>query len=418
MRNEKGQVIIIILGAMILFLIFIPALVYYVQQEAKWTEKQRMTSAAFHLAEAGIDRGYWKLKEKSEYWDQLSQGKPISNYNFDLAYEDVPSTGSPLGKYTIQITTHPTNKKWRIIRAIGLDASTREKRAIELILERQGADSSLYSENTISLSGNAVVHWGPMRSEQNITATADYFPRKISKQQVVGRPLNPNPDPDEEYWHYYTGTLGSTGINDSSYTARAFEQPYCTHVNTDTYNYYTHEATQRLQGMECNHQRVWYYTSNLSIRGGTYIYGTLIVRGNLDFTGTSSAGSYTITPPQQAWEEYKKIDTVAANEYYADAGGGPPSTISSSFQFGATGNPDKKDATKDNVTIRGFVYVGGNLSVNGNVIIHGAIIVKGTVSGSGNLTIFYDDNLGVEMTDAPIVRKSWKEVILDWPTGF
>jgi Tfp pilus assembly protein PilX len=78
--NRKGQTLIVVLGILVIFMIFIPAIVYMTRQEALWTVKQKRTTAAFHAAEAGIDRAMWKLRENSTNWESVMAGGHFYGY--------------------------------------------------------------------------------------------------------------------------------------------------------------------------------------------------------------------------------------------------------------------------------------------------------------------------------------------------
>ena len=101
-KKAPGQILVIVLLGLVVLTILVPALVYYVQNEAKWTIKERKKTTAFHLAEAGIDRGIWKVKESTSTFTLASTGVAINGYKFDNEYSDING-----GLYRITFSSGP-----------------------------------------------------------------------------------------------------------------------------------------------------------------------------------------------------------------------------------------------------------------------------------------------------------------------
>ena len=82
--SRRGQMAItMVISVLLLLLIAIPMMDTYVKNEAKWTVKERKSTLAFHLAEAGLDRAVWRLNEKSTNWDDAALGTVFTGYNND-----------------------------------------------------------------------------------------------------------------------------------------------------------------------------------------------------------------------------------------------------------------------------------------------------------------------------------------------
>jgi len=419
MKNEKGQVVIIILGVMILFLIFIPALVYYVQQEAKWTEKQRMTNIAFHLAEAGLDRGYWKLVERSENWDTIINGGNILGYDGNTTYRDIPSTSTPLGEYKISITSYTANEV--LIRAWGRDASNREVRCIEAIFTRTPKEASMHVGGELEYKPNLEVHWGPVVCYTEIDQSpSDYWPRKYSRGKIEGRecdPGLPNPDTDNlEYWAYDDSLgipaevdLSTSGtyalLAKSSVVPSVRKKTGVTAATSDPpgSGYFTESVRFRKPGADGGDYSFTSSTSVIFVNGsaileaGTWLnVRALIVTGDVDFNAKST--NYTTVIPVGASEEYKHPNATAT--WATFPGEGQPYTVTGCGMVG-------------------FLYVGGNLKTGaGGAKMVGAINVKGETS-INTFTVYYSTTIAsqIRYSWVPIRRKSWKEVKLDWTGG-
>ncbi|MFH1282111.1 MAG: hypothetical protein ABII27_00420 [bacterium] len=408
---QKGNVMLISMIFLITFLITIPYLVRLSQQESKQTVKQQQTTTAFQLAEAGLDRGFWKLSESSAIWDTLETDR-ITYYNYDKIYSDVKG-----GEYTIEMASHPTISKYRIITAAGRDNSTKEVRKIEAIYEKQELDACIYCgpNQGILVKGNVEVNWGPIKSLSPITlqgaAATNQFPRKYSASSIDPWDLSPaSPNTNNLHWWSYYNVPPRPEID--------FEIIKASAQANGTY----YAGNRNVNNWSDSRNLYWYHEQNLSIGGGgNYIIGKIFVMGNFTMTGSGN-GSYTIANlPATAADEYQAIDTSATSEFYGDAGGGPPSSLKVNFQFGAGGNPDKRDAVKDGVSIRGLLYCGGQFNVSGNATIHGALVVDGNsstnISPGGSAIVFYDDTAydGLPTSTSLPVRVSWRELSKTWP---
>ncbi|MEW5694149.1 MAG: hypothetical protein AB1765_12750, partial [Candidatus Hydrogenedentota bacterium] len=84
---NKGQMaIMLVLTSLLFILIMIPVIETYVKNEAKWSVAERKKTTAFHLAEAGIDRAMWQLREDSANYDRILLGQALTGYNNDKNY--------------------------------------------------------------------------------------------------------------------------------------------------------------------------------------------------------------------------------------------------------------------------------------------------------------------------------------------
>ena len=104
---RRGQMALtMVLSVLLLLLIAIPMMDTYVKNEAKWSVKERKSTLAFHLAEAGLDRGYWKLIERSTNWGLITTSGTISGYANDKIYTDIQG-----GSYKITLQPEQAAKR-------------------------------------------------------------------------------------------------------------------------------------------------------------------------------------------------------------------------------------------------------------------------------------------------------------------
>src|SRR4051812_37036639 len=99
-RGRRGQVLAGVVVIVAVLLIMVPAMVYWVQQDGRASVKDRKTTAAFSLTEAGVDRAYWKLKSSTSTWADARAGAAIPGYAFDQTYGDIAG-----GAYRISVTS-------------------------------------------------------------------------------------------------------------------------------------------------------------------------------------------------------------------------------------------------------------------------------------------------------------------------
>ena len=309
--------------------------------------------------------------------------------------------------------------------------------------------------------------WGPVISQGNITLVDDgvavwYFPRKFASGTVIGTAANPRdtnglaaPNTDNvEWWSDYAGIPDVPLLDFAALRASA--------AATGTLNVYGCRSTQGGAGTNnsatkwdirgsClssgahathfgnplshpksaqntpNATYVWYWDGDVTLSGtGTTgqscgLRGPIIVRGSLTID-TPGEYSYSGHVPTNAWQEHSKLtktvsDTSAAGEYPADIGLHKSETT---FGFGTEHfgmpPPMTPGSYSTTVGIRGFTYVGGNLTILQYMDFNGAIWVNGTVSASGGSAttscgVFYDDTLDLPALNVILIRESWNEII-------
>lgn len=421
--GSRGQVLAGVVLIVMLLLIIVPAMVAWVQLDTRQSVKDSKTTTAFNLAEAGIDRAYWKLKSSTSTWAAARAGVVITGYNFDTNYADV--TG---GVYRISVTSGPATDQVQVV-AEGRDIQGKEKRSIQAQYSNLAIPGAIISGAGLTESGTSIAHWGPLLAMNNITLTGAsatrYFPRKLSKQAVVGtagapRDVNgvtpPNTD-GLEWWSSYdvpelpifdfaalrssaaaTSTLNcnDNGVNNSGHADSITCGSAC--INCSVVN--LNNTAKYLDN------DVWYWDNNVSWSGNNGIKGTVIVRGNLTIAGGDFYNPPAVHVPSNAWREYQHFDTGSSNQYPADNG---LHSNAATYDIGSCGTTCEGSASGSDLGVYGFVYVGGTLSMSGDSDIYGAVWVQSGWAGAGNVMIFYNDQLVLPQLNVTLQRDSWKE---------
>ncbi|MBI3564467.1 MAG: hypothetical protein HY079_04645 [Elusimicrobia bacterium] len=414
--RDHGQILAGVVLVTMVLLIILPVIVRWVQQDMKMSVKDRKSTIAFNLAEAGVDRAYWKLKSSTSTWSSALNGVAPAGYDFSQVFTDVPG-----GAYRISITSGPASQQVTVV-AEGRDNILREKRALTVVYTNQTIPGAIISGAGIGESGGSVVHWGPMLAMNNITlsgsAATNHFPRKLSKQVVLPFDTNgltpPNTD-NLEWWSGYdvpelpifdfaalrssaaaTNTLNCNGTVTGTHVNHVACGSSC--VNCSTQNLY--------KDRDYNKGYVWYWDNNASWTGSNGIKGTVIVRGNLSIAGTDSYVPAAMKVPSSAWQEYQKIDTAASNQYPGDTG---YRSTAATYVLGSCGMGCEGGASGSDLGIEGFAYVGGAINMTGDSDVHGALWVEQGWNGAGNVMIFYDDTLVLPQLNVTLYRSSWKE---------
>ncbi|MBI4351116.1 MAG: hypothetical protein HY550_06735 [Elusimicrobia bacterium] len=429
MKNRKGQFLVGVLVLLVILAIVVPTMVKYVQNEARWSVKQGQNTNAFQLAESAVDRGYQKIAESTSTWESIQDGEVQTGFNFDTIYSDLSG-----GTYTIRITSGPENDEVTIL-TVGRDKMNRETRALKVVYSKGDVNSAMYA-NGISINGGVVVDWGPIKSRGSITLTGASdveYPRKFAVGSITGWATTSPCTDNLENWAYNCapGVPPPPTVSLTEYAATAQKTKCSTAVpfrfpaGASPAGSCYWPAAASFNGTTMSSTGTVYVNGNLSINNG-FLWGNLIVTGNLSFNGTGG-GAYVIPTagapapftggiPEDAWREYRKFDTVALDEYYGDNG---LATLNATFEFQSGGpTPNKRSGVKINPHVRGFTYCGGALSGGGGTVFHGVVFSPSGIAGlSGNVYVFYDDNVADAILTNTIypTRISWLDSKQEWP---
>lgn len=461
--QRDGFVLPGVLAILLVFMILLPALILWLQQDTKMAVKSQKSTLAYNLAEAGVDRGIWKLKQSTTTFSDAATGVVIPGYNFDTTYNDISS-----GTYRIKFSSGPSSKQVTIW-AEGRDSANKATRSVQEVVQNQTIYSALMAGGNISWSKGLCIYWGPIISQGNLVLADDsvagwYFPLKYARGVVQGTATNPRdtngltpPNTDNvEWWSSYpvpdvpvldfatlrssaaaTGTLNvygcrSTqgGAGTSGSATRWDTRSSCSSSgshNSHFGNPWSHPLSAQYQP---NTDFVWYWDSGPVVLSGrwcsgapcgqsTGLRGTFIFRGDL-VIDTPGEYNYTSTSvPTNAWEQENKLtkttfDTSATQQYPGDIG---LHKSTGTFRFGTDSwcQPLSGCGWKTTVGLRGFTYVGGNLTILQFLDFNGAVWVNGNVTATGGTStafcgIFYDDTLSVPALNVILIKVNWNEV--------
>lgn len=431
-RSRSGQVLVGVVLLLMLLLIIVPAMVQWIQAESRASVKEQKASTAFNLAEAAVDRGMWKLKSATATWTTAVDGIEIAGYHFDAVYTDVPG-----GSYRINFSsTIVGGTAVVMVWGEGRDSLGKETRSIQVVYQNTSVPGAIIAGGTLSQTGSAIVHWGPVLAMNDISLSGSsltrHYPRKLSKQTVLPYDTNgvtpPNTD-NLEWWSDYdvpdlpqfdftalrSSAAATNTLNcDGNYSSTTQQVP-CGGTCTDC------SVNNIYKDNRFNSNYVWYWDNNVTLHS-TGIKGTVIVRGNLDAAGGDEYGpgstpsfNVNMTIPADAYLEYQKIDTASVNQFPGDTG---YESTANTYTLGSCNTSCEGSASGSDLGFYGFVYVGGDVNFTGDADIYGAVWVVGDWSAAGNNLLFYDGALSVPTLNVVLVRKSWKEVSpsgIAWP---
>jgi hypothetical protein len=454
--------------------IIVPAMVQWAQQESRGSTKILNTTVAFNLAQAAVDRGMWMVKSTTTTWASATAGTALAGYNFDTTYKDIAG-----GSYRIKITPVVVGGSSVTIVGEGRDNLTHETRSISAVYLNQTIYSPMMTQGILSWGEDLGVYWGPIMAQGNITLCDDNsvnqwaYPRKFARGIVqawncpggtcasscpmstlyprdTNGPMPPNTD-NQEWWSLDTSIpelpiIDFTALRSSAQATGTLNVYGCksTGASWDTRSACTTTATPHSQhfGYTANNSSgtisqpnasyVWFWDGDVTLSGsGNYpnyqgcgLRGIFIILGNLTID-TPGQYNYTGPVPPNAWREQQLIlkqsgggftyDTSAAQEYPADTG---LHQNAATFRFGtdtwvqAASGGQSVLAT---VGIRGFVYVGKNLTITQNMDFNGAVWVNGNVSASGGTItnyccIYFDSTLQLPTLNVILMQQSWQEI--------
>ena len=211
MKNRKGFILIGVLFVFLFLMIIVPVMVKWVENDTKISVKDQKSTLAFNLAEAAVDRGYWKVKSSTGTFATVSFGGTLSGYNFDATYTEISG-----GSYRVKIISGPGLDQITIF-GEGRDSRNKETRAIKAVYTNTSVPGAILSAGNLTATSESTVHWGPIMAKGDISISTGtdrygnnlrtYYPRKLSMHTV--KPLDPTGDTNPpntdslEWWSNY-----------------------------------------------------------------------------------------------------------------------------------------------------------------------------------------------------------------------
>jgi len=470
---RKGFILPMFVSIIIIFFIIVPVILNWVSEDTKSTVSEQKKSIAFNLAEAAVERGYWKVKSSTSTFESVIMGGTLVGYNFDTVYNDIQG-----GSYRIKISSGPLSRQVTII-GEGRDNSTKEKRAVKVIYQNQTITGAMISGSKITPSDKTTFHWGPILGwgEINLSGGAGnvYYPRKFSKQLVKPRDnsLNPPNTDNLEWWSAYdvpelpmfdfatirssaqaNGTLNCGGFNNYIYPNSSNGYTLSCNCSGDKKKCCADQNSCKISDIYADRRYkqglLWYwdpgkwvYLNNTGTKGSFFVRDNLTIDGDDCYgpwyktdgydayggyhtcgsgpSSDSGPGALFVDVPKTAYLEYQKIDTSLSNQYPGDLGLSSSSVV---YQIGACNKSSysqcgssceegcERGASGDDIGLEGFLYVGGDLKITSAFDMYGAIWVVGKVetTGSNNVSVFFNENLDLPTLNVVLIRKSWEEI--------
>lgn len=442
-RGEPGQALIVAVALLVFLLIVVPALVSLVVRESKDVIRSKEQSAAYDLAEAGIERGLWKLQDDPGYFDLLSSAA-IAGYAFDRTYSDLPSTGTPAGAYAVLLSSYSlfadavSGQTERVITAVGRDALRRETAAVELVVETPAVAHAPLEAQSVGLVGTGVVHWGPIISLSSMSfsgAAIRRYPRKYARGSITAGPSDTDTDPAEpnydtdspaphsEFWSFNEppGVADPPGVDVPYYRWLAQCSSCAVAAGYPGGGLY-YPSSVVVNNAKDTQQTVRFAEGSLKFTGCVATQGVIVAVGSLNFAagpcnvGQAPPGRYpqTVPIPTSAWMDYRKIDTPAAGEYPGDLGGPGSGGLSPAYVFGG---PSGNASTSQTISHFGFVYAASTWGGTGGTVIVGAVLAPNdSGAGSGGVRIYYQDDLNIRGPHGTqYTRVRWERKPGFWP---
>lgn len=433
---DSGQILIGVLLMMLLMAIMVPGMVFLVQREARWAEKQTQTTVAFHLAESGIEKGYRAISLSTAVFYALTDdGTPVPDFDYTTTFSDIPG-----GEYVVSITSGPEARQATIISVGKVTKGAKTfVRTIKAVFAQFAEEVALSADSGIDVGGGVNVHWGAVISLKSIDSNGRTSPQFISAANVdldsdgpLGTNCGPSPETGPEaccQWRSYDDDVPEALIGPDLYAQPAKEdicsnEPY---VADPLYScYYAVSQNWSTGFATTGGSKTVYVEGNVVIPNGAKlnITGDLVITGDLAVGGGAwGNGDIDMIVPRIAWKQY-----CANWAYYTSTfddglvpgltAGWPglSSGVKSTSGMNYQPNPGGKTA------VQGVLYIGGNLTGGGgggNTRIYGNLYIRGsiTLDPASSVDVYYNKAVSEDIRTLRLNLKriEWQSQLKEWP---
>jgi hypothetical protein len=443
MKKNAGNMLAVFLGVLLLAIIILPLVIQLLQTESKQSVNYQKSTVAFQLAESAVAKGYAKLTESRKNWMDALGSVTVAGYANDREYVDLAG-----GSYKVKFALGSMPATLRVI-GTGRDSSTRETRSIEVEYSGNDPDApALIFNHGQWGSVWYSVHWGSVKSYNNLDANAEYgFPRLFSSGSVRYRdenPLSPNTD-NRSYWAYKTDmgsppapdlvyykqkamnsvvpsstTTGEIRRDDGTPVVRspAGSGYFASALNVN-HSVYLDKYPALPEAMG-NHYEFRSSTSVLYFESGTHSFYPYILRAFLEVEAVIMLGGYFgITNSAVPYHVFRAtIPETAPYQFQGTqvwAVGNPSGqTFWNSTYQAIYAQPNHCCFDIPNLQIHGYLYLDRPNSSRLRVL--GVVQQNGDGAWWTHSKVYYDPDVleNVVWATAPLYRRSWKEVSPTW----
>lgn len=408
--GEQGQGLGYILVVSAVLLMLLIALVDLVVREMKAGVMVSKKNLLLHAADAGVDRAVTALQVANN-WKDIPQGN-VPGYNGDAVYSEVSGIIYRLkiqeGNWTPGYQVGDADSE-RTITVFATHTITGDRKKIMAVVMQSNIGSALFSKGQIMIGGSADIQWGPVVSystASNAIPTPGTHPIYISAGGIGGTmPDCADPIAGVCVNEYETGlgTPPAFPLDEMRSIAKA-QGTYqgggnvCYEPNDailgkkdddtvvfwdtcDGKDYMPYAPTNDTLCAGCTATAHGVDKSGpKKLPGGWGGKGTLVVLGDLEFTGTNGQPVIMI-PPADCTPKYGTM---------ADCNDMEPLTETAAWD--------------------GLVYVAGKLISSGNKLFYGSLYAYDTAGVSGNFKLYFkSNNKGNAFLGKTVLTKLWLE---------
>ena len=206
--RRRGSVLIPAVLLLAVLMVIFPMLVRLTREDVRSSVRRVHREEGLAVAEAGLDRGAWKLGESDALWFQASTTTiPIVDYDFDRVWTDL----DPDYRYKIRFSSGPRGGEVTIrcrVQSVKNPSFTRE---LAGVYTRDFSEALLMRRDFDPVSDYFPrVHWGAVKSYSSLNVTAPLmpsmrtWPRKYARagirfRDTVADAINTD---NAEYWAF------------------------------------------------------------------------------------------------------------------------------------------------------------------------------------------------------------------------
>lgn len=223
--SATGSVLIPAVLLLAVLMVIFPTLVRLTREDVRASVRRVHREEGLAVAEAGLDRGAWKLGESDALWFQASTTTtPVPDYDFDRVWTDL----DPDYRYKIRFSSGPKGGEVTIRCRVQSTKNPSFVRELAGVYTRDFSEALLMRKD-LHASSNYFprVHWGAIKSYDSLNVTSTLplrnYPRKYARRGIFPRDvqadaINTN---GTEYWAFDKKAVDPPVIDLDYYRKRA-----------------------------------------------------------------------------------------------------------------------------------------------------------------------------------------------------